>query len=62
MTYLNSTLLEMMMTHNMRDIEREAEKRRITGELIPQPGRVRRDLANLRLRLKGQSAIDGGPA
>ena len=62
MTNLNSTLLEMMMTHNMRDIEREAEKRRITGELIHQPGRVRRDLTNLRLRLTGQSAIDGGHA
>ena len=62
MTYLNSTLLEMMMTHNMRDIEREAEKRRITGELIHQPGRVRRDLTNLRLRLTGQSPVDGGQA
>ena len=60
MTQLNWTLMEMMMTHNMRAIEREAEKRRITGELVHAPGRVRRDLTSLRMRLTGQSPIDGG--
>jgi hypothetical protein len=59
---LNATLLELLMNHNMRDIEREAEKRRITGELIHQPRRLRRDLTNLRLRLTGQSPFDGGQA
>jgi hypothetical protein len=62
MTYLNSTIMEMLMTHNMRDIERAAENRRIAGELIHAPGRVRRDLTNLRLRLTGQTPDSRGQA
>jgi hypothetical protein len=50
------------MNHNMREIERAAERRRISGELVHAPTRLRRDLTNLRLRLTGQSPIGGGQA
>jgi len=60
MNNLNSTVMEMLMNHNMREIERAAERRRISGELVHAPTRLRRDLTNLRLRLTGQSPIGGG--
>ena len=50
-TQINSTLIDMLIPHTMREIEREAERRRIMGELVHTPSPVRRGLARLRTYL-----------
>ena len=62
MTYVNPTLMEMVMHHNMLDIEREIEKRRVGGELVHAPFRIRKDFANFRRRVSGRSACESEQA
>ena len=47
-TYVSSTVMEMMMAQNVRELERKAEERRRIGELVHTPGPIRRELARLR--------------
>ena len=47
-TQINSAVLEIIYPHTLREIEREAERRRIMGELVHKPSPSRRELARLR--------------
>ena len=51
-TQINSTLVDMLMPHTMREIEREAERRRIMGELVHTRGRFRADLRQIGQRVR----------
>ena len=50
-TQINQALFEMVIPHTMREVEREAERRRMIGELVHKPSPVRRGLARLRTYL-----------
>jgi hypothetical protein len=47
-TYLSSTVMEMLTAQNLREIQRDAERRRMIGELVHTPHPVRRNIARLR--------------
>jgi hypothetical protein len=51
-TQINSTLIDLLMPHTMREIEREAERRRLMGELVHSPGRLRNDLRQIGQRVR----------
>jgi hypothetical protein len=50
-TQINSAVLEVLYPHTLRQIERDAERRRIMGELVHKPNPIRRELARLRTYL-----------
>jgi hypothetical protein len=47
-TYTSTTVMEILIGQQQREIERNAERRRMIGELVHAPHPVRRNLARLR--------------